>query len=278
MSYKSILVHLDAGKTVPQRLEVALALAQAHDAHLTCLYAVDAAPLPAAAAEAGQVLIEAHARMLREMRAGGRAAYDALARSSGYAKLEWRETEDDALGAVALHGRYADLVVIGQKNEEWASGIGREFQEKIPLAAGRPVLVVPYAYEKRPIAERVLVAWNAGREAARAVRDALPLLQRAKQVVVAAFDPQGTPGAHGEQPGADVALYLARHGVKVEAASRPGSGDVDVGNLLLSLAFDARADLIVMGAWGHSRLHELVLGGVTRTVLQSMTVPVLLSH
>jgi len=277
MEYRSILVHLDAGKTVPQRLEVAIALAQAHDAHLTCLYAVDATPIPAAAVEAGQVLIEAHARMLADMRRSARAAYDDLARRSGYAKLEWRQSEAGALQAVSLHARYADLVVIGQKNEQWPSGVGREFQEKIPLAAGRPVLVVPYAYERRPIAERVLVAWNAGREAARAVSDAMPLLKRAKQVVVAAFDPQSAGGAHGEQPGADIALYLARHGVKVEAGARPG-GEVDVGNLLLSLAFDARADLIVMGAWGHSRLHELVLGGVTRTLLQSMTVPVLLSH
>ena len=139
------------------------------------------------------------------------------------------------------------------------------------------MLVVPYAFERRPVGRRVLVAWNASREAARAVSDALPLLKRAGQVDVVAFEPGKSGAAHGEEPGADIALYLARHGVKV-TVSRVDAPDLDVGNQLLSRAFDLSADLIVMGAWGHSRLRELVLGGVTRTVLESMTVPVLMAH
>ena len=101
--------------------------------------------------------------------------------------------------------------------------------------------------------------------------------KRAAQVDVVAFEPARSGADHGEEPGADIALYLARHGVKV-TVSRVDAPDLDVGNQLLSRAFDLSADLIVMGAWGHSRLRELILGGVTRTLLESMTVPVLMAH
>jgi len=108
------------------------------------------------------------------------------------------------------------------------------------------------------------------------VTDALPLLERSSLVEVVAFDP-GRGGEHGELPGADIGLYLARHGVKVTAARQLGTG-LDVGSQILSRAADMDADLIVMGAYGHSRTRELVLGGATRTLLESMTVPVLMSH
>jgi nucleotide-binding universal stress UspA family protein len=142
---------------------------------------------------------------------------------------------------------------------------------------GRPVLVVPYVGELKDVAQNVMVCWSATREAARAVTDALPLLQRAQKVTVLSANPRGSAQGHGESPGSDIALYLARHGVRAEA-SRTAAQDVDVGNLILSCAFDAGAGLIVMGAYGHSRVREIVLGGTTRTVLSSMTGPVLLSH
>lgn len=277
MDYKTILVHFDAGRTSPARLDLALQLAQKFDAHLACLYALAVVPTPSYAAEAGQILIDAQERAQAERLGNAQRAYEGCVRRSGYGKVEWRASPADALDAVALHARYADLVVIGQKNPDWSSGVGKEFQERLLLVAGRPVLVVPYAFEKRPIAENIVIAWNAGREATRAVNDALPLLKRAREVHVVAFDTAAAGGAHGEVPGADISLFLARHGVRVSASHYEGS-DVDVGNLLLSRAFDLSADLIVMGAYGHSRLHELVLGGVTRTLLDSMTVPVLMSH
>ena len=122
-----------------------------------------------------------------------------------------------------------------------------------------------------------MIAWDAGREAARAVSDALPLLKRAKAVEVAVFNAERRRREHGEQPGADVSLFLSRHGVKVTVAQQSGA-DFEVGAQVLSRAADTSADLIVMGAYGHSRVRELVLGGVTRTILESMTVPVLMSH
>jgi len=122
-----------------------------------------------------------------------------------------------------------------------------------------------------------MVAWDGGREAARAVSDALPFLRRAQSVEVAVFDPERAAQRHGEQPGADIGLALARHGVKVQVARQSGAG-FDVGAQILSRAADTSADLIVMGGYGHARVRELVLGGVTRTLLEAMTVPVLMSH
>jgi len=123
----------------------------------------------------------------------------------------------------------------------------------------------------------VLVGWDASREAARAVRDAMPLLARAEAVTVLTIDAEQSPFGHGEIPGADIALYLARHGVKAEVA-RTVSAGIGIGNTLLSRAADYEANLLVMGAYGHSRVRELLLGGTTRTVLTSMILPVLMSH
>jgi nucleotide-binding universal stress UspA family protein len=123
----------------------------------------------------------------------------------------------------------------------------------------------------------VLVGWDSSREATRAINDAMPLLQAAQAVTVLAIDPTDGPAGHGEMPGADIALHLARHGVKATIESTVSAG-IGIGNVLLSRASDLGADLLVMGAYGHSRVRELVLGGSTRTVIESMTLPVLMSH
>jgi nucleotide-binding universal stress UspA family protein len=275
--YKTILVQYDAGKTAPVRLETAIQVAETFGSHIACLYALSAVPIPTYAYEATEIMREAQKRMRAEMIKEAREGYDECLRRTGFERAEWRSSESDVTDAVARHARYADLVVIGQQNPEWPSGIHKEFERIAPLAVGRPLLVVPYAFERRPVGRQVLVAWNASREAARAVSDALPLLKRADHVHVVAFQPESSVLAHGEEPGADIALYLARHGVKV-TASRYYDPDVDIGSQLLSRAADLSVDLIVMGAWGHSRLREYVLGGVTRTLLEAMTVPVLMSH
>jgi nucleotide-binding universal stress UspA family protein len=123
----------------------------------------------------------------------------------------------------------------------------------------------------------VVVGWDASREAARAVRDALPLLTQAKVVEVVSVNPRPADLGHGDVPGADIALYLARHGVNVEV-QRIETRELDVGNALLSHVASEAADLLVMGGYGHARLREIMLGGATRTILHDMTVPVLMSH
>jgi nucleotide-binding universal stress UspA family protein len=147
----------------------------------------------------------------------------------------------------------------------------------VMLASGRPVLAIPYAGQFEQIGERVLVAWNASREATRAVNDALPLLMGAKAVTILAVNPKHGIEGHGDVPAADIALHLARHGVKAEAAHTIAK-DISEGDALLSYAADLGADLIVAGGYGHSRAREMVFGGATRTLLQEMTVPMLLSH
>ena len=277
MSYKTILVHADSGKYAASRIELALGLAERFDAHLIGLYAESNVRTPSyALAEGGQMLLDALKRNEQERLARAAAMFDAQVKRSGLARVEWRTSGADASEAISLHARYADLVVMGQWAADDSADHGKDFPARVLLQCGRPVLLMPYAHEKRPIGERVLVAWNTSREAMRAVTDALAFLKMANKVGVVAFNPQPGDG-HGAQPGTDLATWLARHGVQVEVAQQTVP-ELDVGNQLLSRAADVSADMIVMGAYGHSRLHEMILGGVTRTLLESMTVPVLMSH
>jgi nucleotide-binding universal stress UspA family protein len=122
-----------------------------------------------------------------------------------------------------------------------------------------------------------MVCWKPSRESTRAVTDALPMLQRAEKVSVLSINPEPSPLGHGEVPGADLALYLARHKVKAEVVASSGV-KIEPGDFILSRAADLNVDMLVMGAYGHARMRELVFGGVTRTIMQHMTVPALVSH
>ncbi len=273
MSYKTILVHVDDQPRRAERLNLAFELTSRFEAHLVALFALDAARIPSyALAEAGPLVREIEARRRGE---AARAAEQEFRRAErpGIKAPEWRISPQDAFSAVRLSARYADLVILGQPEPDQAAA--RAFAEEVLLSAGRPVLFVPYTGRFRDVGQHVLIAWNASREAARAVSDALPLLARAQSVEIVAFSPDEAD--HGEIAGADIALFLARHGVKASAA-RQSAPDIDVGSQILSRIADSNADLLVMGGYGHSRLRELALGGATRTVLESMTVPVLMAH
>ena len=185
---------------------------------------------------------------------------------------------DTTLASVlGMHARYADLVVPGQVDPDQPPYVGHHLPEEVVLSAGRPALIEPYDWALETLGDRVLIAWDASREAARAVSDALPILERAGSVLVASVNPKQTPLGHGELPGADIALHLARHGIDVEVRSIEVD-QMEIGEALLSFAADAARDLLVMGAYAHSRLRELVLGGATRTVLGRTTLPVLMAH
>jgi nucleotide-binding universal stress UspA family protein len=278
MPYKTLLVHVDGGPRAPVRIDIACRLARRFEAHLIGLHALTVIKLPGYArvvVEGGTRLEEFQAKLAAEAARQAKQVFERGVSAAGLSKSEWRASEEDVAEVVPVHARYADLVVVGQPNEADASGVEPDFAERLVLAAGRPVLLIPYAGNFPEIGKRALVAWNASREAARAVTDAIPLLREAQEVHVIAFNPDAA--AHGQVPGADIGLYLARHGIKVNV-SQQSAEDVDVGNQLLSRAADLDVDLIVMGAYGHSRMKELVLGGVTRTIFGSMTVPVLMSH
>jgi nucleotide-binding universal stress UspA family protein len=167
-------------------------------------------------------------------------------------------------------------MILGQANPE-APTLLPQLVADVALSCGRPTIVSPYVGKATALGERVLVAWDGSREAARAVNDALPILERASSVTVLSVNPPQTGDDTRRLAGADIALHLARHGVKAEAARRVVT-EISVGDTLLNEIADKGIDLLVMGAYGHSRLRELVLGGATRQILGSMTVPVLISH
>jgi nucleotide-binding universal stress UspA family protein len=167
--------------------------------------------------------------------------------------------------------------VLGQADPDDPAGSRNDLPEAVALATGRPVLVVPRIGALSRVGKTVMLCWNASRESARAAADALPVLRAADQVIVLVVDPEVSAEGHGPEPGADVAAWLARHGVNV-TVQRDVAADTQVGEAILSRAADHDVDLIVMGLYGHSRLREMVLGGVSRTLLSSMTVPVLVSH
>jgi nucleotide-binding universal stress UspA family protein len=281
MAYKNLVVVLDADQSSRERISYAAALAARFDAHLVGLYlTVSSLKRDEYALLDIGVLDMSFFRDPAESRAESektRALFEEVTAREGIS-AEWRTASGYPAGMAAMHGRYADLIVIGQLDAyDSQAGLLRARPEEVTMLAGRPVLVVPFTGHFERFGSRVLVGWDASREASRAVRDAMPLLARADAVTVLTIDAEESRFGHGEIPGADIALYLARHGVKAEVERTVSSG-IGIGNTLLSRAADYDADALVMGAYGHSRMRELLLGGATRTVLQSMTLPVLMSH
>jgi nucleotide-binding universal stress UspA family protein len=281
MSYKDLLVVLDSDTASRGRMDIAAALAERFAAHLVGLYPL---PIPEAPRHFGYydpALLDPFFHELREksqeLSDKEREAFEHAASLRGLS-AEWRAVEAVAESDPALHARYVDLTILGQLDPDRGDADWiRPRPEHVTLASGRPVLVVPYAGRYESVGRHVLIGWSATREAARAVSDAMPLLIAADVVTVLTIDAREGPDAHGELPGADISLHLARHGVKA-TIERTVSADIPVGDVLLSRAADLGADLLVIGAYGHSRVRELLLGGATRSILQSMTLPVLMSH
>jgi nucleotide-binding universal stress UspA family protein len=278
MSYKTILVHCDASRTVEGRLAAAADVAQRFEARLVGLHARE--PFEVLSFTDGGM---AMGPLMEAYRSGCDAAEKTAA--SAYTKAtkgrnfpsEWRVAEAFSDDAIALNARYADLLIVGQADPDDPAGSRNDLPEAMAFATGRPVLVVPQVGAPSTVGKTVMLCWNATRESARAAADALPFLQAADKVIVLIIDPDKSSNGHGEEPGADVAVWLARHGVKV-TVQRDVAVDSEIGEVILSRAADHGVDLIVMGIYGHSRLREFVLGGASRTLLSSMTVPVLMSH
>ena len=285
MELKDILVHLDASARSAVRLGVAAELAARHRAHLTGLYVIDLPPpdmfygFPSAFLDlqrAEDVVGRMHASAVSEANQIEEAFLGRLHRDG--LEGEWRAAEGAAGEVVALHGRYADLIVLGQNDPRAPTG-GRvvDLPATALMACGRPLLMVPFAGNFPVVGQDVLVGWNATAEAARALNDALPILQQAHKVTVLSINPRRGIGGDGDVPAADIALHLARHGIHAEAAHTVAT-DIPEGDALLSYAADIGADLLVTGMYSHSRMREMVFGGVTRSLLSEMTVPVFMAH
>lgn len=275
MALRDILVLINPGEPSMARVRLACALAARHDSQIIGLRCADPfSRLMMASDPTAGLLIGDLLRDLRAQASGTAAELEAAFREQLRREAlpgEWRYVEAAAFDHAPLHARYVDLVVLGQPAES------DRLVEEMLFHAGRPVLVVPTAGHFTDIGRNVLIGWNAGREATRAVHDALPILEKAQSVTIFAANPSGGVSGLGDMPGADIARHLARHGVEV-VVRQASSDTVPDADLLLNTVAEIGCDLIVAGAYGHSRLREMVLGGVTRSLLRHMTVPVLFSH
>ena len=276
MSYKTIVVHLNDERRVAGLIDAAMVIGQKADAHIIAVYVMP--PVPTYGPTAfGAGYIQAGLKAFRDEADRVHRAFEEASRGRPIVP-EWRLVEPGertVADCIIDHGRYADLIIVGQRDRSFDFSSVLDVPERIIVESGRPVLVVPNAGRFAEIGKRISVAWTSRREATRAVFDALPLLMDAAQVRIVSVNPNQRAG--GDFPGAEIATTLARHGVKCEIATTV-SGEIGIGDVLLSGLSDDASDLLVMGAWGHSRMRELVFGGATRHILEHMTVPVLMSH
>ena len=279
MSYKTILVHVDDSRNANTRIELAARLAMTEQAHLIgiALTGVSRFLYETVATDPSDPNIVPYLETLRQRAEQALIPFENIAQRVGVPSMEKRIVDDEASIGLNMQARYSDLIVLGQYDPDGSAPSSyANLPEHVALHSGCPVLIIPYTGAFANVGNRVLVAWNGSLEAKKAVRNAMPLLRRANIVEVAVFNPESEADAHGDQPGADIALYLSRHNIKVDVMQE--KTDSDAGEALLSLAANLNSDLLVMGCYGHSRFREVLLGGATRTILKSMTLPVLMSH
>jgi len=274
MSYKHILVHLDSSPHVETRIDAAVAVAKQHGAFLRGLFAQPDR-------NATSVIARRSSDHLAEAANRSEALFRDKLQASGL-QGQWHALAhgeyNHVLRETIIWSRFADLTVLGQYDRTAGDGAApEEMNEQVVLNSGRPVLVMPYAGQFPVIGKRVAVAWNAEREAARALADSLPMLQGAKEVTVITVLTQASAGHASDTPRVGLLDHLSLHGIKAEQTHFTVS-DIGAMDALLARTMDAGADLLVMGAHGHYGFPFLHRGGGTRHVLRTCPVPLLLSH
>lgn len=279
-TYSQILVHLDASACAAQRLRLARELGSRQGAQVTALYAVTPSLVELPFTPEIGASVAADMRAIDEGRlARARAAFDGEQNKPG-APAAWAQAlESPVMGVFARQALYADLLVLGQHSPDGDAGenVPADFVEGVLALSGKPALVLPYIGARKTLGDIVAIAWKPTRESARAVAGAMPLLQGAKQVHVISWGEDGSEDPSVEGARLDLSSWLKSRGV-TPVWHRQNKEPQDMGDLLLSQAFDLNADLLVMGCYGHSRTREWVLGGTSYTVLKSMTLPVLMAH
>jgi nucleotide-binding universal stress UspA family protein len=281
MALKDLLVHLDDSVACAHRINAALALAKRQGASVTGVaLALESTISTYAGIEFPASLSQAQMDIVRKSADSAIAKFEAAADAAG---VPWRATRvtcgaTKAPAQLSFHARHADMVFMGQPNVD---DPGASFQESlldgVLFASGRPIYIVPYIGRFAAQVRKAVIAWDGGKKAVRAVNDAIPLLEgRGGEVIVLVINPDQRRGAHGDKPGADIAEHLARHGITARV-ERQNIADIAVDSAILNFLADVSADLLVMGAYSHSRLRERAFGGVTHTILHQMTTPVLMA-
>ncbi len=276
MTWKTIVTQLSNPQRADVLLSIAGRLAERFQGHLIGLDATPAFTFASpivTPSDVDEIIAADEART-----AEARAIFETTSANRAFV-AEWRELKlnnVDLPGAVLEHARASDLIVASQADPGWELSGMFDFPERLVMESGRPVLVVPYAGSYGEIGKRITIAWSGKRESARAVFDALPLLKTAESVTLLCVTSVGD-GGQGELPGTEIAAALARHGVKL-TVQKSVVEDIAVADDVLSRIADSGTDLLVMGAYGYSRLREMVFGGVTHHILKHMTAPTLMSH
>jgi nucleotide-binding universal stress UspA family protein len=273
MAIKDILVQVDRAASCRNRFEIAARLAESFDAHLTGIFVVPPLHIPVYTGIAvPTAMAQIAAEYKDDLAASAKTLFQEL-ESSWESRVSWVVEEDEVSIGITRHAGTNDLLVVGQHDKNDSGDINAGVVERVCLSSGRPVLVVPYNSSGSIPGGTVMVAWNGRREAIRAVHDSMPFLEAANAVHVVSV------GNHeyDELPGVDLAEHLARHGITVETESVSNKGGSD-GEILLALARRYGADMMVMGAYGHSMVRETVLGGASRYILREMNIPLLMSH
>ena len=286
---KDVILNLERNKSRDSVRDYAITVAKTFDAHLTGVAFADGANIPLGAfgdganipvfIVSGQMSLglppDVIADILAENEEAARSAiqrFEAAVKGS-LLSVEHRLVEVPASFAEMARGY--DLSVVMQSNNK--NGVNNDILIEATLfESGRPVIVVPYIQKEGRNLDRIVCCWDGSRAAARAINDAVPLLQKARAVELLIVTNE-TNGNGREILGVEIGSHLARHGVKVEVEILPAA-DIDVANVILSRVADCSASMIVMGGYGHSRFREFVLGGATRGILSTMTVPVFISH
>lgn len=276
MPVKTILLHLTDEDQLDGRLWTAADLARRHGAFVDVIHVPNPAeppPLVGIAGDASVAMAEATVISQHKAAEAERAARKAFKDL----RWSWSSIEGDHLEILADESLTADLAIIAAPDPEFEAARGlTRLGERLPLLAPCPVVILPAAFApETPMGKRIVIAWKPMREAGAAVRGALPLLVEAESVTVLALDTQ--PGLHEPDSTRDVATFLERHGVKAKVEHRK-TRQGDVGEAMVTAVGDLDGDLLVMGAYGHSRFREMMLGGATRGVLRDVEVPVLMAH
>lgn len=274
MSYKDLLVLIDPANPGNNAVECAANLALQHDAHLTGLYVGHDPLIGFAETQIPAELLQMHQDSLARAEGEAREGFEETCRRTGISN-EWRTASEAKMTKLMLNARYSDLVVMGGGAANTSDLVVHRYADNVVMSAGRPVLLIPENYQWGESFRQPMVAWDASREASRAVHDALPLLMPARKVII--MEVTDKDDAMVRDPGSDIAKHLSRHGLTTESAHAVKT-ELSVGDQLLSACVDYGADLLVAGAYGHSRLRELALGGVTRHLMTHLTIPMLFSH
>jgi nucleotide-binding universal stress UspA family protein len=280
MTYKTIIVHVDESRHLYRRAELAARVAAHDNAHLIgiALTGVPGFVRDALVLNPGDPFIDPLLQRPRERAADALSIFENIARQLHAGTVETR-LENDDVGGFIVQARCSDLVVLGQYDPfEVGLATMPDFAQTVIMESGMPVLMVPCNTPGGDELAQVLIAWNASKEATRAVHRALPMLRRAARVDVAIFNPDAIPTGNHAAPDQDIVVWLARQGIKTRVTHQAATGEIDIGKALLSLAGDLGADLLVMGCYGHARFRELLLGGVSREILAEMNLPVLMAH